>query len=100
MPKGRNRTVIGHVTQMTTVRSQTARGPRVRHVAVRRSPQSTPKHKKAKQTTPGLSSMSEEPHHEHLSFIEDIDPPSSKVTSSSGSISPMLIGPTDATRLY
>ena len=82
MPKGRTRTVIGHVTQMTTVRSQTVRGPRVRHVPVRRSPRSTPRNKKAKQTLPEPSQMSDDLLHVHLNFWADIDPPSSKVTCS------------------
>jgi CxC2 like cysteine cluster associated with KDZ transposases len=72
---------------MTTVRTQTVRGPRVRQVPVRRSPQSTPKAKKAKNTAAASSHskltslLSDEPPlHEHLNFMDDIDPPSSKVT--------------------
>ena len=90
MPKATStRTVIGRVTQMMTVRSQTVRGPRVRHVPVRRSPQSTPRSKKAKDAaapsshTDISSFMLDEPlRHEHLNFISDIDPPSSKATAS------------------
>jgi hypothetical protein len=87
MAKGATRNVIGRLTQMTTVRSQTVRGPRVRQVAVRRSPQSTPRHKKSKGATTASSHsnltslMSNEPiQHEHLNFISDMDPPSTKVT--------------------
>ena len=87
MAKGRTRTVIGHVTQMTTVRSQTVQGQRVRQVPVRRTPQSSPKHKKAKATgVPSSQSniaslLPDDPlQHEHLSFITDMDPPSTKVT--------------------
>jgi hypothetical protein len=80
MPKGCTCTVIGHVTQMTTVRSQTVRGPRVHHVPVWWSPQSTPKHKKAKQMPPELFQMLDDLHHDHPSFIADMDLPSSKMT--------------------
>ena len=86
MVKGRTHTVIGSVTQMTTIRTQTVRGPRVRQVPVRQSPQSTPKAKKPKRTAAASSNsnltslLSDEPlQHEHLNFIADMDPPSSKV---------------------
>ena len=90
MPKATStRTMIGQVTQMTTVHSQTVQGPRVRHVPVRRSPQSTPRSKKAKDaaapsshTDISLFMLDEPLRHEHLTFISDIDPPSSKATRS------------------
>ena len=81
MPKGHTRTVIGRVTQMTTIRSQTSRGPRVRQVPVRRPLLSSPKNKKAKEMPLEPSQMSDDPLREHLCFTEDIDdPPASKVT--------------------
>jgi hypothetical protein len=87
MARGKARNVIGRLTQVTTIRSQTVRGPRTHQVAVRRSPQSMPQHKKSKSTATTSSHsnltllMSDEPIlHEHLNFISDMDPPSSKVT--------------------
>ena len=81
MPKGHTCTVIGRVTQMTTVRSQTAHGPRVCQVPVQRTLQSSPKYKKAKETPLEPSQMSDDPLREHLCFTEDMDdPPASKVT--------------------
>jgi hypothetical protein len=92
MPRGHTRTVIGRISQMTVVRSQTSRGPRDRLVSVRQSPQSTPRHKKAKRSAPVSGSattsntnitslMTDEPlEHHYLNFIADPDPPSSKVT--------------------
>ena len=98
MAKGHIRTVGEGTSQVTFVRSHTARGPRIRQVPVRRSSTSTPKHKKAKKSTATpLQSELEMPtpqesfHGDYPTFMADADPSPSKVTFMLHGISHTLI---------